>query len=181
MKTKSKPAAYFDVPAMNQQAIASQFKEFKTEVADAIRAKKGTTEAIHPKDFAEEIRNIEGGESASTTEYYLFTYPNNENVYTFVKLIMSNLQAFVVAAYFKGVDRIMEYSWGTCLIGGFTNFGENDFLPHCVKAFKVTYIAGASTLIDYCNEHDMEVDVETLPLLGLTPCTKEEYEALITK
>lgn len=61
MRTKSKAAAYFDVPAMNQQAIASQFKEFKTEVANAIREKKGTTEAIHPKDFGEEIKSLSGG------------------------------------------------------------------------------------------------------------------------
>lgn len=64
MKTKqSKPAAYFDAPAMNQQAIASQFKEFKTEVANAIREKKGTTDPIHPKDFGEEIKNLSGGSS----------------------------------------------------------------------------------------------------------------------
>ena len=69
MKTKSKAAAYFDVPAMNQQAIASQFKEFRTEVADAIRAKKGTTELIHPQDFAEEIASIETGGSLKRHTY----------------------------------------------------------------------------------------------------------------
>lgn len=62
MKQKqSKPAAYFDVPAMNTTAVASQFKQFRTEVADAIRAKKGTTELINPQDFAEEISTISGG------------------------------------------------------------------------------------------------------------------------
>lgn len=65
MKTKSKPSAYFDVPAMNQQAIASQFKQFRTEVADAIREKKGTTDPIDPKDFGEEIKNLSGGGSSS--------------------------------------------------------------------------------------------------------------------
>lgn len=73
MKTKSKPAAYFDPPAMNQQAIASQFKEFRTEVADAIREKKGTTEPINPKDFAEEISTISGG--GDEWHYYNFNTP----------------------------------------------------------------------------------------------------------
>lgn len=41
-------------------------------VADAIRAKKGTTELINPQDFAEEIKSIESGgsgEGGSTIEY----------------------------------------------------------------------------------------------------------------
>lgn len=76
MKTKSKVAAYFDPPAMNQHAIASQFKEFRTEVADAIREKKGTTEPINPKDFAEEISTISGG--GEEWHYYNFNTPMSD-------------------------------------------------------------------------------------------------------
>lgn len=36
--------------------------DFLTDVADAIRAKKGTTEKINPQNFSEEIREIESGE-----------------------------------------------------------------------------------------------------------------------
>lgn len=35
--------------------------DFLTDVADAIRAKKGTTEKINPQNFSEEIRGIESG------------------------------------------------------------------------------------------------------------------------
>lgn len=35
--------------------------EFLTDLADAIREKKGTSEKINPQDFSEEIRSIEGG------------------------------------------------------------------------------------------------------------------------
>lgn len=35
--------------------------DFLTDVADAIREKKGTSEKINPQDFSEEIRGIEGG------------------------------------------------------------------------------------------------------------------------
>lgn len=36
--------------------------DFLTDVADAIREKKGTSEKINPQDFSEEIRSIESGE-----------------------------------------------------------------------------------------------------------------------
>lgn len=36
--------------------------DFLTDVADAIREKKGTTEKINPQNFSEEIRGIESGE-----------------------------------------------------------------------------------------------------------------------
>ena len=37
------------------------------DVADAIRAKKGTTEAINPQNFADEIASIEGGGTSSAS------------------------------------------------------------------------------------------------------------------
>ena len=36
-------------------------KDFLTDVADAIRAKKGTTDLINPQNFGDEIRSIEDG------------------------------------------------------------------------------------------------------------------------
>lgn len=39
--------------------------DFLTDVADAIRAKKGTTEPINPQDFSAEIASIEGGGGTS--------------------------------------------------------------------------------------------------------------------
>lgn len=67
---KSKPAAYFDVPSMNVQATASQFKQFRTEVADAIREKTGSTDAINPKDFAEQIKNLSGSNTSLGYKYF---------------------------------------------------------------------------------------------------------------
>ena len=37
--------------------------DFLTDVADAIRTKKGTSEPINPQDFSAEIASIEGGDS----------------------------------------------------------------------------------------------------------------------
>lgn len=39
----------------------NNLKDFVTDIADAIREKKGTTEKINPQDFSDEIRGIESG------------------------------------------------------------------------------------------------------------------------
>lgn len=72
MKQKqSKPAAYFDVPAMNTTAVASQFKQVCEDVANAIREQKGSTDKILPKDFSSEIRSISGrGNSKYAPRYF---------------------------------------------------------------------------------------------------------------
>lgn len=41
-------------------------KDFCKDVADAIRAKKGTTDLINPQDFATEIEGISGGGSGES-------------------------------------------------------------------------------------------------------------------
>lgn len=43
--------------------------DFLTDVADAIREKKGTTEKINPQDFSEEIKGIESGGGNAEIEY----------------------------------------------------------------------------------------------------------------
>lgn len=70
---KSKPAAYFDKPSMNVHAVTSQFKQFRTEVADAIREIEGTDDPINPKDFASKIKNMSGG-SSDPFVYYKINY-----------------------------------------------------------------------------------------------------------
>ncbi len=41
----------------------NNLKEHETEIANAIRAKKGTSALINPQDFAKEIRNLPSGGS----------------------------------------------------------------------------------------------------------------------
>lgn len=52
-------------------AIADKLKKYVTAIADAIRAKEGSTESINPQDFAERIQNLSGGggTSESNIEY----------------------------------------------------------------------------------------------------------------
>lgn len=60
--------------------MANNLKDHLKEVADAIRAKKGTTALINPQDFSAEIASIEGGGSGggeSTIEYLdVSTFPD---------------------------------------------------------------------------------------------------------
>lgn len=55
--------------------MANNLKDHLKEVADAIRAKKGTSDLINPQDFATEIEGISGsggGELEGDWEYYKF-------------------------------------------------------------------------------------------------------------
>lgn len=44
--------------------------DFMTDIADAIRAKKGTSEPINAQDFSSEIANIETGGGGGSMEYW---------------------------------------------------------------------------------------------------------------
>lgn len=71
--------------------MANNLKDHLKEVADAIRAKKGTTELINPQDFATEIEGISGsggGESGSNVEYLDMT-----NVTSFESWMLTMLMA----------------------------------------------------------------------------------------
>lgn len=51
--------------------MANNLKDHLKEVADAIRAKKGTSDLINPQDFATEIEGItSGGGSGESLEFY---------------------------------------------------------------------------------------------------------------
>lgn len=61
MKQKqSKPAAYFDKPAMNVTAITSKLRTVCKEVEEAIQEKEGSTESIPTNEFAQRIKNLSG-------------------------------------------------------------------------------------------------------------------------
>lgn len=52
-------------------ATADKLKKYVTDIADAIRAKEGSTELINPQDFADRIKGLEvGGASGSKMRYF---------------------------------------------------------------------------------------------------------------
>lgn len=65
--------------------MANNLKDHLKEVADAIRAKKGTSDLINPQDFATEIEGISGsggGESGGSNIEYLDLSGVDESVKT---------------------------------------------------------------------------------------------------
>lgn len=48
--------------------MSTNLKEFVTDIANAIRSKKGTTELINPQDFAGEIKSIRQSGTVTTNE-----------------------------------------------------------------------------------------------------------------
>ena len=50
--------------------MANNLKDHLKEVADAIRAKKGTNDLINPQDFATEIEGITSGGGESSWRYF---------------------------------------------------------------------------------------------------------------
>lgn len=50
-------------------AKTNNLKDFLTDIADTIRAKKGTTALINPQDFSNEIASIEGGGTSNVYTY----------------------------------------------------------------------------------------------------------------
>jgi hypothetical protein len=62
----------------------NNLKDFVTDIADAIRAKKGTSDLINPQDFATEIEGISGGSGESgdsSWRYFDTTSMGSSSVY----------------------------------------------------------------------------------------------------
>ena len=73
---------------------ADNLKDFLTDVADAIRAKKGTTDLINPQNFSAEIAALSGGlEVIEMTETTATIEPNKVYVWGMVKSLNITLGA----------------------------------------------------------------------------------------
>ena len=72
----------------------NNLKDFLTDVADAIRAKKGSTELINPQDFSTEIASLSGGlEIVEMTETTATIEPNKVYVWGMVESLNITLGA----------------------------------------------------------------------------------------
>lgn len=53
-------------------ATADKLKKYVTDIADAIRAKEGSTEKINPQDFVQRIENLQVGGGTSEDKWRYF-------------------------------------------------------------------------------------------------------------
>lgn len=75
--------------------MANNLKDHLKEVADAIRAKKGTTDLINPQDFSKEIASIEGGGSGGGTSESTWRYFDVTSVPNDKKFGLAEFQPFL--------------------------------------------------------------------------------------
>ena len=157
--------------------------EVMKETADAIREKTGKSELIVPVNFAEKIKGLNAGGGEFTPEYYLFDGAKAYNAISELLGITDSLQinakcrefyigyigAFGVAMtkYIYNGKLYTDY----CLGENMTGISNDSFTIRNVSA--VMKIDGEASLSD-------AYAVFGLPSDTVTPCTKEEFEALIT-
>lgn len=159
--------------------------EVMKETADAIREKTGKSELIKPIDFATEIKGITAGGSEESGddgwEYYKVGNSYNN---------LSWSEKEVIAESFNSNTLINMMYYGGMILGGVLlpkielpkESSAGDFLAIKVKGegFYFDRVPQGTT---FKNLPDMDADTfadVTTFFNSLTPCTKEEFEALIT-
>lgn len=58
-------------------ATADKLKKYVTDIANAIRAKEGSTEKINPQDFVQRIDNLQVGGGTSESDWHYFDVSND--------------------------------------------------------------------------------------------------------
>ena len=128
--------------------------DYLADIADSIRAKKGTTEPINAQDFASEIASIEGGsggDDSAVVDGIL------EGAVTSLRSSATSLRAYVL----RGVSKLVSVD-----LPNVTSVGDNAlydvgltelYLPACTKV--------GGTAICYCNSL-VKIDLPKCTSLG---------------
>lgn len=121
-------------------AKTDNLTDFMTDVANAIREKKGTTDLINPQDFASEIRSIEGGDSDDGGETIVALF---ENTLTHLKSNATSLRQYAL----RGSSKLVSVDLPNVkTVGANALYGvglSELYLPSCTKV--------EGTTICYCN------------------------------
>lgn len=135
-------------------AKTDNLTDFLTDVADAIREKKGTTDPINPQDFSAEIASIEGGGGGDSGETIDALF---NNTLTHLTSNATSLRAYAL----RGCSKLVSVD-----LPKVTSVGDNAlygvglaelYLPACTKV--------GGTAICYCNSL-VKVNLPTCTTLG---------------
>ena len=149
----------------------NNLQDFLTDIADAIREKKGTTEKINPQDFATEIANLSSGDDSGSgsglkylPKYYSIDWSVADEGWTTVladgnssRIAATAKAGGILAAYILPFD-IEAFSF---LPVGFLNR----------NTFDVTIFETLESVIDYYSTH---ANV-TISMNGIKEISEEEY------
>lgn len=155
--------------------MANNLKDHLKEVADAIRAKKGTSNLINPQDFATEIEGISGGgESGDSTggwelKYYKINKPVSEDL----GAIFLYGSSCIVNCTGLSVNEPL-FNGGAAILATAINSNTFDDILSIVTA-KVP-IEKDGTMKEYSLEDIFtELGAWEMVLGMITPITEEEY------
>lgn len=157
--------------------------ETMNEIADAIREKTGKSELIKPVDFATEIKGITAGGCEFTPEYYLF---DGDKAYNAISELLGITDGLEINRRCRGIcigtigstNTMAKWIYKGRLYTDYnlaentTGIPDDDFNIRNVSA--VMKIDGEFTFGELYAAFGLPSDI-------VTPCTKEEFEALIIK
>lgn len=170
--------------------MANNLKDHLKEVADAIRAKKGTNDLINPQDFATEIEGISGGGESGGSKYHEIK-PNGWYWKTTEELKAKSkedyavaLGAFVLISSFYEAfpEKGLVINFATC----YNNVGELGYgggykLDYISEAVPDSMMTGTptSSLRDYFAVQgiDEATFLAQMESMGFISITEEEYMA----
>lgn len=88
--------------------MANNLKDHLKEVADAIRAKKGTSDLINPQDFATEIEGISGGSGEGENGEFTMEYYDFNAIATAANAPISSIMQFMTSLLSAGVYLLVK-------------------------------------------------------------------------
>lgn len=169
--------------------------EVMKDTADAIREKTGKSELIKPVDFATEIKGITAGGGSGESgddgwEYYKFDGKAVENTEgfdaaEFYQTIGGLLSIYYISTVYYDSERMLytTMNWDEHSVHNHLGFKTQTSVNLWKGVgFPISSVMSMKELIAYIDEM---TGGQNPPLMvafanALTPCTKEEFEALIT-
>lgn len=125
----------------------NNLNDFLTDIANAIKTKKGTSDPINAQDFATEISNISGVPDVPTLECWKVTLPSDDMdpLYWLLSDIHDHPDHFIVVSEFDGNlyggfgpmfgSGNTDYSANIFYVGILIN-GGNHFKHNCLEGFR---------------------------------------------
>ena len=164
-------------------AKTDNLTDYLTDLADGIRAKKGTTDPINPQDFRKEIESISGGggESGEGYKYYLLDWRNISDLDGYDKNTMAEtvkqLDYYYYTAYVMPSKSVMP---GIAVFNDFENWGVWLYKAMRWKSSETSF---AEAVGNSSPKQVFEFFAADMPILGamaekMVECTKEEFYAL---
>ena len=161
----------------------NNLQDFLTDIADAIREKKGTTEKINPQDFATEIANLSsGGGSGSGSEssissWRYFDISNSTSDSSLMSMLISNYSHTVKVRESDGYYLLQSgyffFAYGPSNIKDYVIAIAVDTMAYT----RMDAESGVTTIDEYFKLQGRTID-EIFSEYGFSEISKEQFISL---